>query len=130
VTFLAPPSPDDPRPIFEQIMAEIRRAIARGTLGPDEPLPSTRQLAAELRVNPNTVQQAYRELERAGLIYVRRGLGSFVHADASRAGLRDAVLDEIARDALRAAEREGFDAEDLIRGIASLGSRADEEVRR
>jgi len=75
--------PADSRPIYLQIMDEVRRAVVVGTLGPDSPLPSVRQLAADLRVNPNTVQQAYRELEREGLIYVRRGQGTFVWQDAS-----------------------------------------------
>ncbi len=110
-------------------MAEVRRAIVRGALGPDAALPSTRQLAVELRVNPNTVQQAYRELEREGLIYVRRGLGSYVHPDASQAGLRESVLEEISRDALRAAEREGFEADDLIRGIAAVERSSDRGSR-
>jgi GntR family transcriptional regulator len=62
----------DPRPIYVQITDEVRRSIVVGTLKADDPLPSVRQLAGQLRVNPNTVQQAYRELERVGLIYVRR----------------------------------------------------------
>ena len=78
----------DPRPIYVQIMDEVRRAIVLDTLRPEDPLPSVRQLAGDLRVNPNTVAQAYRELERSGTVYVRRGQGTFVapqppvHADA------------------------------------------------
>jgi len=68
----------DPRPIYQQIVDEVRRALVLGSLGEEDPLPSVRQLAADLRVNPNTVQQAYRELEREGLVYVRRGLGTYV----------------------------------------------------
>src|SRR5215207_3533586 len=67
----------DPRPIYIQIMDEVRRARVIGTLLPEDPLPSVRQLAADLRVNPTTVQQAYRELEREGVVYVRRGQGTF-----------------------------------------------------
>ena len=72
--------PSDDRPIYVQIMDEIRRARITGAVRPDEPLPSVRQLAAELRVNPMTVQQAYRELERDGWIYSVPGKGSFVAA--------------------------------------------------
>ena len=50
--------PGDTRPIYLQIMDEIRRAVVIGTLKKDEGLPSVRELAADLRVNPNTVQQA------------------------------------------------------------------------
>ena len=52
------------RPIYVQIMDEVRRLIVTGELRPDDPLPSVRQLAADLRVNHNTIVQAYRELER------------------------------------------------------------------
>ena len=66
------------RPIYLQIVDEVRRAIAMGSLQPEDPLPSVRQTAVDLRVNPNTVSQAYRELERAGVVHVRRGRGTFV----------------------------------------------------
>ena len=56
--------PGDNRPIYVQIMDEVRRGLVRGTLGPDDLLPSVRELASELRVNPRTVSQAYAELER------------------------------------------------------------------
>lgn len=65
-------------PIYLQIVEGIRAAIAAGIHRPDEMLPSLRALAVELTVNPNTVQKAYDQLEREGLIYSRRGLGIFV----------------------------------------------------
>src|SRR5919112_4929844 len=68
----------DDRPLYVQIMDEIRRALVRGALRPEDPLPSVRELAAELVVNPRTVLQAYQELEREGVVYVRRGQGTFV----------------------------------------------------
>ena len=95
--------PADPRPIYVQITDEIRRGIVLGTLKPDDPLPSVRQLAGRLRVNPNTVQQAYRELERVELIYMRRGQGTFVSANATDGALdneRRAFTLGIARRAL------------------------------
>ena len=58
---------DRRRPIYVQIMDEVRRGRVLGTLRPGDPLPSVRQLAGELGVNPNTVKQAYRELEREGI---------------------------------------------------------------
>ena len=70
--------PGDPRPVFRQIVDEVQRCMATGILRADDPLPAVRELARLLKVNPNTVQQAYRELERAGAAYVRRGVGTFV----------------------------------------------------
>jgi GntR family transcriptional regulator len=70
--------PNDGRPLYLQIMDEVRRAIVVGTLRAEDPLPSVRELAAELVVNARTVSQAYQELEREGIVYVRRRQGTFV----------------------------------------------------
>ena len=56
--------PDDGRPLYLQIMDEVRRAVVVGTLRAEDPLPSVRELAGELVVNPRTVSQAYHELSR------------------------------------------------------------------
>ena len=108
----------DPRPIYQQIVDEVRRALVTGTLGADDPLPSVRELAAELRVNPNTVQQAYRELEREGIAYVRRGQGTYIaEGQGSNARARTASAVAVAARALREAYRHGLDAEELIDAI-------------
>ena len=107
----------DSRPIYVQIMDEVRRALVVGTLRPEDPLPSVRQLAADLRLNPNTVAQAYRELERDGVVYVRRGQGTFVsERRASDAERRDLARD-VAGRALLDAHRHGLSAEELVDAI-------------
>ena len=71
----------DPRshiPIYLQIADGIRAAVAAGLYRPGEALPSLRALAIDVQVNPNTVQRAYDQLERDGLIYSQRGKGLFV----------------------------------------------------
>ena len=73
--------PRDRRPIYEQLISGIRALILRGDLAPDEQMPSVRSLAAELGINPNTIQKAYAELERQGMIYSTPGRGSFVCPD-------------------------------------------------
>jgi GntR family transcriptional regulator len=65
-------------PIYTQIVEHIRRAVAAGVYRPGEAIPSQRVLARDLLVNPNTVQRAYEELEREGLVLARKGLGMFV----------------------------------------------------
>ena len=70
--------PNSSVPIYQQIAGYIRRAVAAGVYRPGEMVPSLRALALELTVNPNTVQRAYEELEREGLIRARKGLGMFV----------------------------------------------------
>lgn len=67
-----------PVPLYEQIAARLRLAIAGQELATGEALPSVRQLAATLRVNPATVVQAYRELEGEGYVELRHGAGTFV----------------------------------------------------
>jgi GntR family transcriptional regulator len=65
-------------PIYRQLVAQIREAIARGRMKPDERLPSVRELSRELVINPNTVARVYTELEREGILNTRPGLGVFV----------------------------------------------------
>ncbi len=70
--------PRSPTPLYEQIAARIRLAVASDELQPGDPLPSVRQLAAIVRVNPATVAQAYRDLEAEGFVSKRHGAGTFV----------------------------------------------------
>ena len=71
----------DRKPIYEQLIENIRSQAVQGYLKPDEHLPSVRQLAAELAINPNTIQKAYAELERQGVIYSLPGRGNFISPD-------------------------------------------------
>ena len=75
----------DPTPIYAQLDRGLRAAIATGRLRPGDQLPTVRQLAVELRVNANTVARVYAELERAGVIETKRGVGSFISATPARA---------------------------------------------
>ena len=78
-----PINPHSHVPIYEQIVEHIHGSVAAGLYRPGESLPSIRALALELLVNPNTVQRAYQELERQGLVYMRKGLGVFVATDGA-----------------------------------------------
>lgn len=108
--------PADTRPIYQQIVDEVRRAVVLGTLAPEDPLPSVRALALELRVNPNTVQQAYRELERAGVARSRRGQGTFV-ARTDAPSERESLARDVAERALRDARRYGIEPEELVAAV-------------
>ena len=68
----------DSRPIYSQIIAQLRTQIVSGVLQPDEKLPSVRELAGMLAINPNTIQRAYRFLEAEGWIVTVPGKGCFV----------------------------------------------------
>jgi GntR family transcriptional regulator len=70
----------DRRPLYQQIVDEIKALIAAGELPEGSSLPPVRQVAADLGVNLNTVAFAYRELQKAGLIRVKHGAGAMVVA--------------------------------------------------
>ena len=71
------------RPIYTQILEKIQMRIISGIYQPGEKLPSVRELAAEASVNPNTMQKAFTELERSGLIQTQRNSGRTVTEDTS-----------------------------------------------
>lgn len=112
---------DDPRPAYRQIADDIVRAVTVGVLKPGESLPATRQLATELKLNPNTIQHAYRTLVQEGVIEMRRGLGAFVAAAPRESRHRPAVVArQIAERALREAFRQGLLASDLMKALEEI----------
>ncbi|MGD0815660.1 MAG: GntR family transcriptional regulator [Verrucomicrobiota bacterium] len=70
-------------PVYRQIISQACAAVAAGTFKPGDQLPTIRALSERLKVNPNTVAKAYRELELKGIIVSERGRGSFIHAQPS-----------------------------------------------
>ena len=94
----------DRKPIYEQLTDNIKNLVLRGILSPDEQLPGVRTLAVELAINPNTIQKAYGELERQGIIYSLQGRGSFVtnNVEHFRALERESILSEIEKAFLNA----------------------------
>jgi GntR family transcriptional regulator len=99
-------------PIYLQIADGIRAAVAAGVYRPGEAVPSLRAMATAARVNPNTVQRAYEELEREGLIYSQRGRGLFV-AERAAASAQSRTGDGVRRafdEAIRAAQMAGMSA--------------------
>jgi GntR family transcriptional regulator len=118
--------PEDARPVFKQIVDEVERSVATGVLKGDDPLPPVRDLARQLKVNPNTVQQAYRELVREGTAYVRRGVGTFVtRTDRRLTDARRAVVArQLAARFLREGFRQGLLASDLLAALREISPSA------
>ncbi len=111
--------PESPVPIYEQIIGQIVFAVAASDLAPGEMVPSVRDLAAELVVNPNTVVRAYQELERAGILETKRGLGMEITAEGPkrcRERRRALVLLRL-REALREAASAGLSAVDVCKMV-------------
>lgn len=75
----------DRTPIYTQLERGLRAAIATGRLRHGEQLPTVRQLAVDLRVNANTVARVYSDLERAGVLETKRGVGLFVSTTPEKA---------------------------------------------
>jgi GntR family transcriptional regulator len=117
----------DPTPLHAQLERSIRAAIASGRLKPGDQLPTVRQLAVDLRINANTVAKVYSQLERAGAVGTRRGVGTFI-ADVQQTDrnqtMRDAELRGIALRALADASAKGFSAADLRRELNALSKGA------
>jgi len=74
---------DDRNPIYRQIVLQFNRAFVRGDIKPGERVPSIREMSALLKVNTNTMQRAYQELERIELINSKRGTGYFLTEDSN-----------------------------------------------
>ena len=113
----------DATPLHAQLERSIRVAIAAGRLRPGDQLPTVRQMAVELRVNANTVARVYSQLERAGTLETRRGVGTFIaEAPASHRNqqARAADLRAVAVRALAEASARGFTAADLRRELQSI----------
>jgi GntR family transcriptional regulator len=127
----------DATPIYAQLERGLRAAIATGRLRPGQQLPTVRELAVELRVNANTVARVYAELERAGVLETRRGVGSFISATPERAHPpreHDRRLRAFVTRVLADADATGFTVDDVLRelearnGKASKVAPADEEL--
>jgi|SRR5579872_1613271 len=113
----------DPRsgyPIYLQVVEQVRRAVALGTLMPGEQLPTIKQLATDLVVNPSTIARAFRELEHLGVLESLPGRGCWVRESGSAEARRrseEALRDEFDR-LVRDAHDLGLE-EDAVRDIVT-----------
>src|SRR5881394_2364943 len=107
----------DRTPIYAQLDRALRAAIASGRLQPGDQLPTVRELAVDLRINANTAAKVYGELERAGVLETRRGVGTFIRDTGARA----ASPPDRERQLIVPADR-------FLAGAAELGVPADEAV--
>jgi len=109
--------PKSALPIYRQITDQIHREIAAGRLAPGDQLPSVRELASQLLLNPNTVARVYRDLERDGVVEMRRGEGTYVSDNAT--SLKEAERRRLVSEALAAVARDvrafGLSEEEAVR---------------
>ena len=107
---------DPMSPIWLQVVNRIKGSIATGAMSPGEKLPGGRDLAVQYSINPNTAARVYQELERAGLVETRRGMGTYVTGDADRiARLRKQMAADAAGRYLRDLKNLGLSRADAVR---------------
>ena len=110
----------DKTPIYAQLERALRAAMATSRLRPGDQLPTVRQLAVELSVNANTVARVYAELERAGILETRRGVGTFVSATPAQAHppkQHERRLRTFITRLLADASAAGFTLDDILEGL-------------
>ena len=109
--------PRNPKPLHEQIVESVMEQISLGLLSPGDKLPSVREMAQSMRIAPNTIQRAYKDLETGGAINSSQGRGSFViiHSEGLRERRKDEMLEKF---------------EHLINELQKLGVTKDELIIR
>ena len=103
------------KPIYLQVIEDIKRRMVAGELPPGEKLPSVRDLAVAYTINPNTASRVYREMEQMSLCFTRRGLGTFITEDTA---VFEQLRGEMAHDCLA----------EFVQGMENLGYRDTEEM--
>jgi GntR family transcriptional regulator len=113
---------ESPVPVYAQLSEQMLGAVARGDLSVGEQLPSVRDVAARLGVNPNTVNRAYAELERIGVVETRRGRGTFVSTRRPSRGLPR--LSDIAEPFVARAQALGYGGRQIVETVAKIVRRS------
>ena len=109
-------------PVYVQIREQVLHAISRGSLQVGDQLPTVREVAVALAINPNTVNRAYSDLEREGVLVSKRGRGTFISGGgrAEDDAARSTRLSDIARRALGETRAFGFSPQELIDAVARV----------
>ncbi|MBK5240970.1 GntR family transcriptional regulator [Clostridium sp.] len=109
---------DDRMPIYLQIMDLIKKDIVTYKLKCGDKLPSVREMAANLKVNPNTLQRSYQELERLEIVYTQRGMGTFVSDDITMVNtLKLEMVQKIVDSFIFQMESLGYSENEIINSI-------------
>lgn len=112
---------DNNVPVYIQILTFLKEKIIKKDLKEGDKMPSVRELAKELKVNPNTVQRAYRELENDKIIITKRGMGSYVTEDVNKIGkMREDIAKEIIVEFSSRMKNIGFNKKQMLEVIDSM----------
>ncbi|RST72235.1 GntR family transcriptional regulator [Siminovitchia acidinfaciens] len=106
------------KPIYIQITEKIFQRIIRGEINSGEKLPSVREMAVQSGVSPNTIQRAYSEMERMGIVETKRGQGTFVIQRESIVDeLKESMQTEVIGQFVRNMEELGFSKQQMMSGL-------------
>lgn len=108
--------------IYVQIMDEVKRWIISGKLKGGDKLPAVRELALEFKVNPNTIQRMYQELEGEGIVYSQRGIGRFVIEDKEKINnIKMTISRSIVKNFVDEMKSLGFQNPEIVAAINDYG---------
>ena len=111
---------NDKAPIYIQIMDIIKMDIVIGKLKAKDKLPSVREMAINLKVNPNTLQRSYQELERLGIVYTQRGMGTFVGEEKDMVDdLKKEMAKEVIDSFILRMRSLGFTNNEIIKSVSN-----------
>lgn len=106
---------NDNLPIYMQIIDYIKKEIIKGELKEGEKLDSVRDMSTKMKVNPNTIQRSYQELEREGLVATQRGMGTFVTEDVEIIReLKKSMASNIVNGFVTEMKELGYNSNDII----------------
>jgi GntR family transcriptional regulator len=110
---------NDKTPIYLQIVDIIKMDIVTGKLKAKDKLPSVREMAVNLKVNPNTLQRSYQELERLGIVYTQRGMGTFVGEERNMVNdLKKEMAKEVIDSFILRMKSLGFTDNEIINSVS------------
>lgn len=109
---------DDKLPIYLQIINHLKKELISGVLKPGDKLPSVRELSSSLKVNPNTIARVYQELEREGITFTQRGMGTFIREDSEMIGeIKKDMAKEMIEAFIEGMRKMGFSKEEVMKVI-------------
>lgn len=109
-------------PIYQQIVDSVKEGILKGLIEPEEKLPSVRELAKMMTLNPNTIQKAYKELERQKVIVTLRGKGTYISSDYKPRKDEDKLMElkDLFKKGIIEAHYMGLKEKDILKMIEEL----------
>ncbi len=111
---------DNNIPIYVQVIDDIKRNIVKGILTLGEKLPSGRELAYTYKINPNTANRIYKELEALEICYTKRGLGTYVTEDVNKLrSLKEEMAGNLLEQFIAGMKDLGYSKEELIKMLES-----------